>query len=305
MNGMINNIFTRCSDKIELSNYVNWLLERERLMNCRFPERITPRPKGRIAIARDFGLVLNDDGHLTLLDSKGNIRHINTVINRIQKIAAAYAGYMGLTAYGHILTSGKAHEFDRYKEIESLISVDDIIACEGHTAVILRDGTAKVFDEHGGWEYTPNHDRVVKDWHDIKQVAMGYSNIMGLTQDGHILYHSDDGHTDCHFYDDVYDAVQIDCYSHYYGTDSSMVLRSDGSVLSDTFEGVEKWRDIVQISVGADIAVGLRKDGRLEVEDKRDNRLSIKEWQDIVSIECKFFGVIEIIKSGKVLSLFG
>ncbi|MDE6785847.1 MAG: hypothetical protein K2J46_02255, partial [Muribaculaceae bacterium] len=70
------------------------------------------------------------------------------------------------------------------------------------------------------------------------------------------------------------------------------------------FKGVETWKDIVQISVGADIAVGLRKDGRLEVMDYRESRLRIKEWQDIVSIECKFFGVIGITKSGEVLSLF-
>lgn len=304
MNRLINSIFTRCNDKIELSRYVNWLLERERIMNYRFPDRTTPRPKGQIAIARDFGLVLNDDGHLTIFDSKGDIRHINTGIRRIQKIAAAFAGYMGLTEYGDVFTSGKTHEFDCYNEIESLIGVADITACEGHTAVIFKEGALRVFDEPGGWEGTPNHDRIVKDWHDIKQLAVGYSNIMGLTKDGHVLYHSEDGHTDRHFYDGVNDAIQIDCYSHYYGTDSSMVLRSDGSVVSDTFEDVETWKDIVQISVGADIAVGLRKDGRLEVADYRGSRLRIKEWQHIVSIECKFFGVIGITKSGEVLSLF-
>ena len=51
------------------------------------------------------------------------------------------------------------------------------------------------------WEGVPQHHKVVKGWRDIKQIAVGFSNIMGLTEAGTVLYHSVDGYTDPHFYD--------------------------------------------------------------------------------------------------------
>lgn len=276
----------------------------EQCINCNFASsEITPLPKGQIAIARDFGMILNDDGHITLVGHNDDFRQIEPSGQNI-KIAAAFAGYMALTKNGQIVTGGSAREFDRHIEIERLTNVVDVAASEGHTVVLFRDGTVKSIDEPGGWEGVPNHEKIVRNWKDIKQVAVGFANIMGLTTSGKVLYHSEDGFTNPHFYDHLDNVVQIDCYSHYYGTDSSLVLMSDGTVASDTFEGVDRWKDIVQISVGADIAIGLKKDGTLEIVDYRDTRTEVKQWKDIVSVECKYFGVVGITKGGEILSLF-
>lgn len=291
------------SENHGLSRYVEKMLRRNTMSHSYFSKQIEALPKGQIAIARNFGFVLNDDSHLTLRGTNENFHQISNQ-DRIVKVAAAFDGYMALTDKGQIISGGQAREFDKWREIEQLNNVADVIACEGHTAVLLTNGTVKVIDEPGGWEGVPNHNSVVKDWTNIKQVAVGYSNIMGLTKEGTLIYHSWDTYTNSHFYDNLNDVIQIDCYSHYYGTDSSMVLRADGTVVSDTFDGVETWRDIVQISVGADIAIGLKKDGTLEVADQRDTRLEIKQWRDLISIECKFFGVIGITRQGEILSLF-
>ena len=56
-------------------------------------------PKGQIAIARDFAIVLNDDGHITLLGRNDNFAQL-PMQRRIRKIATAYAGYMGLLNNG-------------------------------------------------------------------------------------------------------------------------------------------------------------------------------------------------------------
>lgn len=260
-------------------------------------------PKGNVAIARDFAMVLNDDSHLTLLGHNENFKQLANG-EKIVKITAAFAGYMGLTGRGQIVTCGQAHEFERSYEIERLQNVRDIVACEGHTVALFNDGTVESIDEPGGWEGVPNHSRIVKEWQHIKQIAAGFANIMGLTEDGKVLYHSDDGYTDSHFYDKYSDVVQIDCYSHYYGTDSSMVLHKNGTVSSDTFKGVETWRNIVQISVGADVAIGLKSDGTIEMVDNRRTRYEAKNWKNLVSIECKFFGVVGITQDGHILSLF-
>lgn len=263
---------------------------------------IRPVPKGQIAIARDFAIVLNDNGHQTLMGNNDDYKQLR-LNGRINKVAAAFCGYMALTKSGNIITCGNTREFERSYEIECLHRVKDVVACEGHTVVLLDDGTVKSIDEPGGWEGVPHHHKVVKDWREIKQVAVGFSNIMGLTEAGTVLYHSVDGFTNPHFYDKCTDVVQIDCYSHYYGTDSSAVLHRDGTVTSDTFEGVEKWNDIIQISVGADVIVGLKSDGTIEMIDHRNERYAAVEWRNLACIECKFFNVVGITKDGEILSL--
>jgi len=256
----------------------------------------------RIGIARDFAIILNDDNTLTMLGNNDNFWQLESH-ERIVKVTAAFAGYMGLTESGCVVTCGPAHEFERYHEIERWQNVRDVVACEGHTVALFDNGNVECIDEPDGWEGVPKHSAIVRDWHHIKQVAVGFSNIMGLTTDGHVLYHSEDGFTNSHFYDDFSDVVQVDCYSHYFGTDSSMILHSDGTVTSDTFEGVDSWRNIIQISVGADVAIGLKSNGTIEMVDNRNTRNEVKNWKNLACVVCKFFGVVGITKDGEILSL--
>ncbi len=259
-------------------------------------------PKGHIAIARDFGVVLNDDGHLTLFGNNEDFKQF-TSSDRIIKVAASFKDYVGLTDNGRLVTIEPACALDKYYlETRNLTNIKDVVASEGHTVVLLEDGTVKSIDIPG-WLSAPNHSKIVENWNNIKQVAVGYSNIMGLTEEGRVLYHSVDTSTDTHFYDVHSNIVQIDCYSHYYGTDSSAVLHADGRVSSDTFAGVETWKDIIQISVGGDIVIGLKGDGTIEMIDKRNERYAVTLWKDIACIECKFFSVIGITKDGQILHL--
>lgn len=257
----------------------------------------------RIAISRDFGVVLNVDGSQTFIGHCYDMPQLCSN-ERIVKVAAAFAGYMGLTENGHIVTCGPAREFECCHKIESLSYIKDIAASEGHTAAITDNGDVLCIDEPGGWERVPNHSQIVQNWHLIRQVAVGYANIIGLTIDGRVLYHSEDGYTDCHFYDKYKNVVQVDCYSHYYGTDSSAILLADGTVVSDTFEGVKEWKNIIHISVGADVIIGLKSDGTIEMIDNRNERYQAKEWSNLEAVICKFFGVIGITKGGKILSIF-
>ena len=279
----------RASTKLQY--FVNNILSRQDRLNY------YPIPKGQIAIARDFAIVLNDDNHLTLLGNNDAFRQLPTS-EKIIKVAAAFSGYMGLTESGRIITGGPAHEFERSWDIEGLRDVKDIVSCEGHTLALLDDATVECVDEPSGWEGPMPFADIVRNWHNIQQVAAGFYNVMGLTKDGHVLY------TDTNFYDKYDDIVQIDCYSHYYGQTSSMVLHRNGTVSSDTFEGLEIWKDIIQISVGADIAIGLKKDGTIEMVDQRGTRYAAKEWKNLVCIECKFFGVVGITREGEILSLY-
>lgn len=262
-----------------------------------------PIPKGRIAIARDFAIVLNDNGNQLLLGHNEDFRQLRHP-SGVSKLAAAYAGYMALTNSGNIVTGGNAREFEKAWDIENLRNVKDIVASEGHTLALLKNGQVECIDENGGWEGVPQHSKIVKRWLNVKQVAVGFCNVMALTNNGKVLYHSVDPYTNTHFYDNLCNVVQVDCYSHYYGADYSAVLHSNGTVASESFEGVESWRDIVQISVGADIIMGLKRDGTIEMIDNRGTRYKAKEWKNISCIECKFFGVVGITNTGEMLSLY-
>lgn len=263
-----------------------------------------PIPKGQMAIGNSFAIVLNDDGYLTFLGKNNNFKQFSTS-ERIVKVAATSHGYMGLTDGGRIVVGTLECEFEPV--VSRWSGVKDIVGCEDHVLAINSYGNVLCIDGPGDWTFRPLHENVVRNWVGIKQVAAGFANVMGLTRDGKILYHSEDKRIDEHFYDSYSDIVQVDCYSHFYGMDSAMALHSNGKVSSDTFDGVDKWRNIVQISVGDEIAIGLKCDGTIEMAIQRSNLENLyeaKNWKDLVSVECKFWGIVGITKSGQILSLF-
>ena len=259
-----------------------------------------PIPKGQVAIARDFAIVLSAAGYLTLLGRNDDfVQLCRKTSSRLVKAAATYDGYMALTEEACIVTYNIQRKFD----IEGLNQVKDIAAGEGHIVALFNDGTVKSIDECRGYESAPQHNNTVSKWHNMQQVAVGFYNVMGLTNDGKVLYHSEDPFTDKNYYSRFDDIVQVDCYSHYYGDDYSAVLHRNGKVSSESFEGVEEWEGIIQISVGADIIVGLKADGTIEMIDNRNERYAAKEWRDLTYVECKFFGVVGITRIGEILSL--
>lgn len=263
-------------------------------------------PKGQIAIGYGFAIVLNDDGYLTQLGANSNFEFKQFYTpEKIVKVAATSYGYMGLSESGQIVVGAIEQEFEPI--VTMWHGIRDIVGCDGHVLAIYKDGRVLCIDGPGDWTFRPIHEKIVGKWKKIRQVAAGFHNVMGLTSDGRVFYHSEDKRIDEHFYDKYSDIVQIDCYSHFYGNDSSMVLHSNGRVSSDTFEGVDKWRNIVQISVGDEIAVGLKSNGTIELLIQRsnlDNLYEAKKWKDLVCVECKFWGIVGITKSGQILSLF-
>ena len=145
---------------------------------------------------------------------------------------------------------------------------------------------------------------IKKEWQEIKQVAVGYENIIALTNDGKIFgfgYMID--YSD--YYKDYHDYIQVNAYGHYYGGCYSMVLRSNGTVISPDFDEVSKWKNVVQIAVGWDVALGLRSDGKVEIASPYDTEIveMVSCWSHIVNLECKFSQIIAISEDGKIYSV--
>ena len=272
-------------------------------------------PKGKIAMTRNYGFVIDDYGKQIFIgdSSRYHLKKLKSY-SGVMSVAGTFSDEVGLTVNGSIVTSIKnehssyessgssfmkllkilgEHQFDDFMDIIS------ISAGEGHIVGVKQDGTVICWDGQGGWEGVPDFKKKVQEWQNIKQVAVGYENIIALTYDGKILG-SDEG-----FYENHHDFVQVDAYGHYYGDCYSMALRSNGTVLSPNYEGVSAWYDIVQIACGWDVALGLRKDGCVnclsydaEVTD------IVTSWRHIVNIESKFSQIIAISEEGKIYSLY-
>lgn len=285
-------------------------------------------PKGKIAMTRYYGFVLDDKGKQIFIgdetreDLKGLKSH-----SKIISIASTFSDEVGLTIDGRIISSIKSessfsdfdlmllrwecgkssvnqmlknldkHQFDGFQNIKS------ISAGECHIAGVTYSGDVVCWDGQGGWEGAPDFKSMVKKWRNIKQVAVGYENIIALSNDGHVL-----GHGYCtdysKYYGDYGDFIQVDAYGHYYGDTYSMALRKNGMVMSDSFEEVSAWHDIVQIAVGWDAAVGLRRDGGVNIVFYDDDVVKeVSSWTNIVNIECKFSQIIAISREGRIYSI--
>jgi len=267
-------------------------------------------PKGKIAMTRNYGFVNDDNGKQIFIgdSSKHHLKKLKS-FSKIESVAGTFSDEVGLTCNGDIVTSIKSeyssesknssfmrllemldnHQFDDFKDIVS------ISAGEGHIVGVRQDGTVICWDGQGGWEGVPNFRNTVKEWQDIKQVAVGYENIIALTNDGRVLG------SDESFYKNYNDFIQVDAYGHYYGDCYSMALRSNGRVMSPNFKEVSSWNDIVQIAVGWDVALGLRRDGKVEVTSYgADVTEIVSSWHHIVNIECKFSQIIAISEDCKI-----
>lgn len=275
-------------------------------------------PKGRIAMTRYYGFVLDDSGNRIFIgnESSKNYNHLKKLKThvRIVSIAGTFSDEVGLTIDGNIVTSIKSEhsslgstdssfiqllKFLEKSRFDDFHDIESINAGECHIVGVRQDGIVICWDGQGGWDDAPDLKKEVKEWRNIKQVAVGFENIIALNNNGCILG------TDEKFYNQYSDFIQVDAYGHYYGDCYSMALRSNGTVMSPNYEGVSAWRDIVQIACGWDTALGLRKDGCLEViSDNAEVIKRVSSWKHIVNVECKFSQIIAISEEGRIYSMY-
>lgn len=287
----------------------------------------------RIAIARDFAIVLKNDGSLVLLGHNPQFKQLRS---KVTKVAAAFSGYMGLTSSGNVITCGNCHEFEMTDTIESLRNVRDIISCEGHTVAILEDGRTVCIDEP--CDEVPRFSIASTSWINLKQVAVGFLHIVGLKQDGTIeIYDTEISNNNTHtsqcnnsiFSSRILSSLlqlqhvdsiahhnthneryppyqwsnlkQIDAFSCYYGIPYTIGLRNDGSVVGVNLSSeISTWRNIVSVSVGNNgLAVGLKSDGTVNIMccDEDKTRI-VRAWRNVQQVECKFSDIVAILDDG-------
>ena len=262
----------------------------------------TVLPKKRIAVARDFAVVLNDDGRkLELIGWNPEFIQLSHNHNdKFIKLAAGFDGYMALDVNGHLHVGPRSREFETGYILERLQDIVDVVSCEGHTLVLHSNGRVTCVDEPGGWEGPERFKDKVSFWTDIVQVACGYDFVLGLKSDGTLI--SEGKYYDCPNWKNV---KQIDAFNCYYGKCYTIAILSDGSVTSDFNEDVESWCNVKSVSVGnAGYVVGLKSDGTAYAIGNEEFENTVKSWRGIVEIECKFNNAVALLEDGTIVSTF-
>lgn len=253
---------------------------------------------GKIAIARDFAIVLQDNGReLKLIGHNPNFRQLSGMTqNQFVKLAAGFDGYMALTDDGRIITGPKAREFECGFEIESLQGVRDVVGCEGHTVALHYDGRVTCIDEPGGYEGPDKFAREVERWIGITQVACGFDFVAGLKSDGTLIS------VGCHYHCPNWQGVvQFDAFNCYYGNCDTVALLNNGKVIADYTDEVDSWRNVTKVCVGNNgYTVGLKSNGTAYALGNDDFVREVQSWYNIVEIDCKFNHAVAILADGTI-----
>ena len=253
---------------------------------------------GKIAIARDFAIVLQDNGReLKLIGHNPNFRQLSGMTqNQFVKLAAGFDGYMALTDDGRIITGPKAREFECGFVIESLQGVRDVVGCEGHTVALHYDGRVTCIDEQGGYEGPDKFAREVERWIGITQVACGFDFVAGLKSDGTLIS------VGCHYHCPNWQGVvQFDAFNCYYGNCYTVALLNNGKVIADYTDEVDSWRNVTKVCVGNNgYTVGLKSNGTAYALGNDDFVREVQSWHNIIEVECKFNHAVAILADGTI-----
>lgn len=221
-------------------------------------------------IVRDDGtVVVAGDDEFGELDAK----HWTDIV----AVSAGDRHIVGLRADGTVVSAGSDDVGQR--RISGWSNVIAIAAGDVHTIALKKDGTLLA----AGQLYAPRCD--VKTLQSlagnkrIVAIAAGYVHTIALLEDGTVIASGENGKQQC----DV--AAWTDIAAIYAGTDFSMGLKTDGTVVMAGRQpwNTSGWMNIVNMAAGDFFVVGITDSGELlafGMEDGIDSGLgkAISEW---------------------------
>ena len=271
-------------------------------------------PIKKIVIARDHYALLKTNGKVEIVDiHTGKSRYSQRFQGSID-IAAGFHHIIGLHLNGEFIFKSVGSQAPKHHPKSSLfdrtwfggIAVD---ACEGHSAMLRRDGTVLCYDQYPMDTHTQNYRQKVEAWENIKQVALTFDTPYALTRDGKILR----GDSELKDFQDAThgEIVQIAAFGCYYSLETVAALYADGTVKAwcDTnIEEVSAWRSVKKICCGLHAAViGLTNDGKVLIsdyckyKDRQGNKFTTLE--NIVDVAMNFDHLVALNRMGEIICL--
>lgn len=264
-------------------------------------------PIKKIAVARDCYALLKTNGEVQIVDiHTGKSRYSRRFKGSVD-IAGGFDHIVGLRKDGTFVLKSVGSQAPNHHGMSWFggIAVD---ACEGHSAMLRRDGTVLCYDQYPGETLTKNYSQKVEAWKNIKQVALTFDNPYALTNDGKIL------RGDCEL-KDFQDAtrgkiVQIAAFGCYYSLETVAALYANGTVKAwcDTdVEEVSSWHDVKKVCCGLHGAViALTNGGKIlsvPPPHKTKDGVEATELENIIDIAVNFERLIALSKTGEIIYL--
>ncbi len=261
----------------------------------------------KIVIAREHYALLKTNGEVKIVDIHTGEARYSRRFKRCVDIAAGFHHIIGLREDGGIVFKSVGSQAPKYHDMSWLegIAVD---ACEGHSAMLRRDGTVLCYDQYPGETLTKNYKQTVEAWRNIKQVALTFDNPYALTYDGKLL-RGDRELKD--FQEPAHgQIVQIAAFGCYYSLETVAALYADGTVKAwcDTYmKEVSSWRDVKKVCCGLHGAViALTNDGKIlsvPPPHKTKDGIEATELKDIIDIAVNFERLIALKRTGEIIYL--
>ncbi|MBQ7501863.1 hypothetical protein IJT93_03990 [bacterium] len=234
--------------------------------------------------------------------------------SNIIDIAAGFKHIMVLDKYGDVAFSGEECEGTLWHGAEC------IAACEAHSAIIRNDGSVYEAAIGNAWEIK-DYSKAVREWQNIRQIALTFECAFGLTDDGKLSATSWDGEGSELLFDTDKRIVQIDAFGAYYCNHFCAALFEDGTVnvkeivcsgFRNCRDDVQRWinslTDIKKVCCGFYPAVtALTNGGTLLFPDYETyvdmNGKQVRQLENIVDMDANFEHVVAVDNIGSIIYL--
>jgi|GEM_PF-6036778 len=261
--------------------------------------------KSKIAIARNFVMVVNADRRVTILDQNGHLldySHEGIIAMTWHDIKAVAAGFdhgMAIDESGAVLSTGNTKEFSYGYEIHHWKNISQLDACEGHSAAITADGRILIVTEKGGYETPKDYTKEITSIPNPRRLAVGWLHGAVLLQDGRVKAVGENWCNSCNVshWENV---VDIDVFGCYFSPTQTVGLTGDGHVLhTNDYDEPQSWKDIVSVSCGDAFLVALDKNGKLHACGRNDcGQCDVEGWPKMICAKGDFFTTVGIDEEG-------
>ena len=269
--------------------------------------------KEKIAIARDFMMVVDSNHHVIALDDKGHLLEesqdtemrskglLMKTWHNIQAVAAGFDHGMAITADGTVISTGNTREFTKTRETEQWNHVRFLDACEGHVAAITDSGEIRITTEDAGYESPINYKVQIEAIQHARQLAVGWLHAAVLLQNGRVQVFGDASCCNAGNISHWSDVIDIDVFGCYFSPIQTVGLTKHGHVLytDDYDHEPDNWHDIVSVSCGDYFIVGLDSHGKVHACGRNDvGQCDVDDWPEMICAKGDFFRTIAIDRDG-------
>lgn len=284
--------------------------------------------KNKIAIGRHFALVVDVNHDVIALDDEGNLLEKSQYPERyigfetktwhdIQAVAAGFDHGLGITEYGNIISTYRCWSLlsnaIKYTESGGMRQISSewitsykwqnvcfLDACEGHVAVITKEGEIKSVTEEDFERSPADYKKQIEMIQNPKRLAVGYDHAAILLSNGRVQVVGD-GYGNADNVSDWIDIVDIDAFGCYYSPIQTVGVTKNGFVhYTENYDNEpDKWHDIVSVSCGDAFIVALDKDGKVYACGRNDaGQCDVNNWPRMICAKGDFFKTVAIDEDG-------